>query len=782
MDRWLLLRSALRSLLLRRLRSALAVASVTLALFALVAIHAAGVTLVEAQRRTYVSTGQPDIVASVPGLNDSLLAALRRRPGVLAAEGRVVQQSRLNTGSRWIATRLVGIERFDGLQLDRPELVEGRWPGSGEVVLDASARRLLGLRLGDLVAFQANPADPIWYARVSGFAWVPARPDATLLNQLTAYAPARDLRRIFQIDGDNTLLVKVERPALAGDIARELRSFLAARQMTSYGWVVRDPTSFLGSRELQTLLVLLRAFAVLGSLVAAFIVAHTTAGIVAEEQPTIGTLRALGATRWQIALPILTVQATLGLVGSLFGLLLGLAGGYALSAWLARLAGLLLPPLSLPPTTLALGLASGVSIATLGAAGPILVRTWSPAARLQHEAGIQRVTLPRWLTAVTARLAERSPFLGLCLRDPFRRPLRLALTVAASTVALAALLASQTVDRSLRDAIDTLYARYRADAWFLTNPPTLPTYARHLAAVPVVRHAEPWLLTQGAIAAVRTDVWGVPRDTAVYRPHLVAGTWLLPTEPPAAVVTANLARKLAIAVGDVLPLDLAERRIPVRVVGIVDDESTYLGATALGKVFIDRGELARLLGQDGRVSLYALQFWEQVPTAAASALAHLEQRERALRPLTLLMAEDRAATERVLAVLTVLARTVVFVIGLAAILGIANALLLDVTERRREFGVLRTLGTSQRRLMALLVGYGTVVLGLGSLAALPLGLALGLWVLRLISVRLFMVPLHLDPWLLMLVVLAVVASTATSVLAPALVVARIRPVEVLRYE
>lgn len=778
----LVVRFAIGSLLTRRLRTVLALASIALGVAAIVAIAVTGQTLVEAQRRTYADTGQPDIVASVPSLTSSLVAAISRRNGVVLAEARTIRASRVSAGGRWVPIRLVGVADFTAVELDRPRLVQGHWPERGEIVLDAAAERMLGVRLGSLVALQADAGEPIRYARVSGFAWVPARPDAALLDRLTGFVPERDLRRQLGSDTANTLLVKVEEPALASRIAGELQRFLAARQVVSYGWTVRDPDSFLGARELRTLIVLLRAFAVLGAAVALFIVANTTVGLLTEERPQLGTLRALGATRPQLLLLFLSPYLLLGLAGGVLGFLGGMLAGRGLSALLARLAGLVLPPLTVSWTPFALALAVGIGIAALGSLVPIAMNVRSPVAHLLRGEATVALAAPRALTLLTRRLAWTSPVAAMSVRDPFRRPLRTTLTALASAVALAAVLASQLVDHSLRVTIDDLYTRYRADAWILTNPPVPPTYARRLESAPPVRAAEAWVLTQGAIGSVRTDVWGLPSETAVYEPRLVAGTWLEPSSPPSVVLTANLASRVEARVDEVIALDLGRRRVPVRVVGIVDDESTYLGATTVGKVFVERRVLQQLLGREDRPALYAIQFWTVSPTAAAETLLSLERREASLRPWTLLMADDRAATERVLAVLTVLARAVVLVVAAVAVFGIGNALLLDISERRREFGVLRSLGAERHTVGVLLAGQALVIVLLGAVLAYPVGVAAGIAVLELVSLQLFRVPLVWDLRVGMLVIAAGAVAAAAAIVAPVAIAARIRPVEVLRYE
>lgn len=448
---------------------------------------------------------------------------------------------------------------------------------------------------------------------------------------------------------------------------------------------------------------------------------------------------------------------------------------------LTRLAGLVLPPFTFSWSVLALALSVGVGIAVLGSLVPLLASVRRPAAMLLRGEATTGVAAPRVLTRSTRWLGRWSPIVAMSFRDPFRRPLRTTLIVAASAVALSAVLASQVVDHSLRVTIADLYTRYRADAWMLTNPGVPPTYARRLEQLPPVRAAEPWTMMQGAIGSVRTDVWGVPAETVVYDPRLVAGSWLEPTWPPAVVLTANLAARVQAGVGDVVSLDLGSRRIPVRVIGVVDDESTYLGATTIGKVFVERSVLEKLLGREDRPSLYALQFWVHMPADAARVLTAVEQHERSLRPLTLLMADDRAATERVLAILTVLARAVVLVVVSVAVFGIGNALLLDISERRRELGILRSVGAESVTLAVLLAGQALVIVALAALLAFPVGIVSGTAILEVISAHLFHVPLAWGHRLEMLVLGAAVVSAGAAMLVPLVVATRIRPVEVLRY-
>jgi len=114
---------------------------------------------------------------------------------------------------------------------------------------------------------------------------------------------------------------------------------------------------------------------------------------------------------------------------------------------------------------------------------------------------------------------------------------------------------------------------------------------------------------------------------------------------------------------------------------------------------------------------------------------------------------------------------------LVALIGLANMLLVSVHEEMREIGVRRALGAQRPDIFLHFLSGGVLLAALGAAAGLGLG-ALICWATRNwaglpISVSAF--------WAAVGAVATVIAGTLTSFL-PALVAARVHPVEALRYE
>jgi len=124
-----------------------------------------------------------------------------------------------------------------------------------------------------------------------------------------------------------------------------------------------------------------------------------------------------------------------------------------------------------------------------------------------------------------------------------------------------------------------------------------------------------------------------------------------------------------------------------------------------------------------------------------------------------------------------------FVTGIAVIalivgaVGIANIMLVSVTERTREIGIMKAVGARSRDVMALFLSEAVLLGALGALIGVPLGIAGG-WV----ATRYAEIPLELAPgWFAAAVTVGVLTGVVAG-LYPAWRAARVDPIDALRYE
>lgn len=780
----ILLLKTFRDLRHRTLRSVLTLIGIAIGVTGLVAISYTGRNLAVAQVTVYDASSQADLNIGTGDISPSIRNVLERLPNVALVEGRVVYYTRASVdpdATRWIDFRLTGIGDFDEVQINRIELLEGRYPEAGEITLDASARSLIPANIGDVVYTRSRVGDRPTAHRVVGFTRTPAALDAAILNQAFAYGPIGDVRREANLVGDNRLLFRLEDPAEAGTTAGRIGRILGARGIPIGFTIVRDPANAEGRRELATLLQLLTAFSILGVILSGFLVGNTVAAIMAEEMRQVGIMKSLGAGRLRLIRAYLLPALLLGGAGTLIGLPLGIVGGGALGTYLANLLGLRLPPPNLAAREPLLALAVGIGVPVVAAVVPAWHGAGTPVSALVRSYGVAAARGRRLLDRLLRPVGRLSTIGLMALRAGGRRPARSAVTVLVIALSAAAFLATQTLDSSVRGTIDRLYGIYAADAYFSVGSPVTTRYASDLAQLPDVARAEAWSRTGGFVGSLSVDVWGVPSDTQLYRYQLVEGRWYS-GQPREVVVSANLAGSAGLAVDQLIEIDLGDQRRPFTVVGIVDDESTYLGSVAAGKVFMTVQDVSRLTYYGDGANLFALSLTRRDPAGVDAALARIELATRDVLPGTFAAYADKESTLQVVRILTVLLRAMVTIIGIVGAAGIANTLILNVTERRREIGILRAIGARRGHLVRLLLAEGLALGLLGLALGTVLGYALARALVDLTGASLFRLDFLLTPGIALNTTLLALGLALLASVGPGLLAARLRPIEALRYE
>jgi putative ABC transport system permease protein len=777
-----LLTKALRDIQRRPLRTVLTVIGIMLGVAGLVAINHTGHNLADAQRETYAGARQPDFTLFVSQISPTLRDLVARQENVQAVDTRMVRTTRTSAGAGWFSTRLVGVEDFGNITLSEMQLISGRYPGRGEVVYDIGAQEVLDLEIGDTVALQRSGGAPTHYVEVSGFVQVPEALDPAVAGRATAFVPAVEARRFEGRQYNNFLMIRVDDPRQASATATSINRLLNRRGVGTGSLAVRDPEVFTGSRELETLLVLLRVFSVIGLALSGFLVINTVAAIMVEETRQIGIIKAVGGRTRSMIVGYLGFATMIGLIASILGLALGLIGGRVLTSYLAGLSGLFLPGFSIDWTDIALAFAVGVGVAVVSALVPTWLNTRRKIAELLQNIGVVADFRRGMIHRFTIFAARFGTIFAMGVRNLARRPGRAAITVLVVAVAVSAFLGTEAVNRSVTTTVDNLYDLYGGEGWVSFEQPIDVGFQRRLERHPDIDRAEPWTRSRAAIGSTSTTVWGLPADTRIYHARIVDGAWLGRGNPTPAVLTINLAREIDATVGDVVTLDMDGRSNLIQVTGLVDDESTFLGADAIGKVFLRIEDQHRLLGRGQRAGIFAMQLSSSAPDDVDRILADIEESFAEHEPQTVPMYQDQESAERVIGILTLMLNAMVAIVGLVGLAGIVNTLIINLTERRREFGILRSIGASRQQLIRLLVTEGVALAALGYAVGLLFGYPLARYLVNLTSQQLFGLEFHFSNVALFGSFIVAVLASAAVALGPALIATRIRPIQVLRYE
>ena len=755
------------------------------------AVHEAALTEFGRGLRTLAGDADLQVVGPRGGFDESLYAQFASRPEVAAASPLLELEAR-HAGSDE-TLQLLGVDVF-ALARVTPRLLPRPGAGAGRlatladdsIFLGAAAQEALGLKPGDRISLQSGSGTT--NLRVAGD--IPGAAENRRLAVMDIAAVQSLFARIGRLTRIDLKLAEGVAPAAARSA---LQAILPAGVLIEAPEAAADQAANL-SRAYRVNLTMLAAIALLTG---GFLVFSAQALSVVRRRTEFAFLRALGLPRHSLFAWLVAEGALVGLAGGVVGVALGHALAWGALALLGGDLGAgyfagLEPRLQFQPQVTAIYVALGMLAGIAGAWLPAReAATVSPAQALKagDEAALLGGRGHPWLglTLLLASLAACTipPLDGLPLGGylavafllagsvmllpavasgiarllPQRGPVparlaaaRLGAAPGHAVVAAAGVLTSD----SLAEAMAIMVASFRdsVDQW-LTQILPADLYLR-------AGQAKTSAYLDEALQARISAVNGVDRSSFTRHDNLR----LAAGEAPVALIARPLAADgsdlplvgrarpgtetaiwISEAVQDIygwragqqVTLPLAGKAVSAHVAGVWRDYSRQTGA-----VMIDLADYRRLTGDrlvnDAAIYLAPGAVADRVADAL-TALAGPGVLEIA-RP-----GEIRAISLRIFDrtfAVTYLLEAVAVAIGLA---GVAASFAALASARRREFGMLRHLGLTRRQIGWMLAQEGALAAGVGVLAGLLAGGAIGLVLIEVVNRQSFhwSMGLHV-PW------------------------------------
>ena len=383
------------------------------------------------------------------------------------------------------------------------------------------------------------------------------------------------------------------------------------------------------------------------------------------------------------------------------------------------------------------------------------------------------------MTGPRARRRSGLPFLRLVWRDLETKKVRSALTAAAVAISVMAIVTLTVVTDSLQKSAASVLQTGNADftvaqkgAPDLLDSVVTDTQVAQIAATPGVRSAIGVLVTVTRLDASHPAFLeiGVSPDALVpFGVQVVAGRPYAALASDEIMLGWQAAQDLHKRVGDSVRIDRTSYRI--------------VGLYSIKQVFGDEASMLPLIPMQayerkpGTVTLTAVKV---TPGTSIEGVRRVIE-EQHPNLATVRLASEYGRVDRNITFLGA-ARTGATIIALLiGIIIVMNTMLLSFIERIREFGLLRALGWSRRRLVGLVMGEALGISLIGAAVGVSLAFILTVALARLSSLRGLLEPQYSASTFLMALYSAVGIGLLAA-LYPSLRAAFLRPGEALRRE
>jgi putative ABC transport system permease protein len=774
-----------------------------------------------------------------PTVSPAILAQVRKQPGVQSADGSVFDVGTI-LGKDGKRIGQGGAPNFIASIADQPRfdaftIKDGRKPQTAdEVAMDASTVKKQDWKLGDKIAIVASSQRKDYtLVGVTQIAGVDSFGGAAVADMLLPEAQRMLGKRGFdqiQVSAKPGVTPEQLRDQLKTELPNTVDVRTGQEQARKQSNDVKDNLSFLTT--------LLLAFAGISLFVGAFIIFNTFSITVTQRMREFALLRTLGASRGQVMRSVITEGLTIGVLGSVVGLLLGILVAEGLRA-LFRAIGVDLPSNGnvIASRTIIVSLLVGTVVTVLSSLAPALRATRVPPVEALHEGAVppsrgpsRKVTISGVVLGVLGMglmaaglfgsfssnaalsfvgFGALATFLGVALVSPYlirplaslvgrpfermrgitgrlarentvRQPGRTAVTAAAlmvgvALVAFVSIFAAgikTTIAKAVDDNLKAAFVVQNTDGF----SPFSPEVLRRVEQVPGVSETSPVRFGLARVQGVKGNqaVSGIDPQTFNNLYGVSSGAAALNALGPGRIaVSKGYADDHKIKAGDTINLTTSiGRKQALRVTGVVNDKGDLVAALIVTnrQMLTDFGEPKDAFGMVG-VDPGANE--KAVQTRITSVLERQYPEAEALTAKEFTDDVAGQINQLLYLIYTLLALAVI-----VSLFGIVNTLVLSISERTRELGLLRAVGTTQRQVRRI-VRYEAVIT---SLIGGVLGIVLGAILAVLFTQPLdnFTLSIPVVTLVLMLVV-AGIAGVGAAVL-PARRASRLDVLEALAYE
>ncbi|NYI40600.1 ABC transporter permease [Demequina lutea] len=701
------------------------------------------------------------------------VATISALPGVKLAEGGVAYESGsllnaagdapLGQGAPTLLYNWTG-----NSDLDRATLIDGRAPvADNEVVVDVDTFKKLGIQLGGVAKLASDTG--VQDLTVVGTIRFGQNNDLQTASLL--YANENTVRAIGGgLTNYSTIAVLTADGVSPATVVKEITPTLPkdTRAITAEDKAKEQSASL--NNILKYVNIFALVFGLVSLFVGAYIIVNTFRIIVTQRTREFGLLRAIGAHGKQIRTMILLEAAVVGLIASTLGILLGWLLALGLAALVESFSGNILGAITLPLNGVLLGYGLGLAITIVSALLPAIhASNISPMEALREAgtAGKKSLTVRNIVGGAMAVAGIASVFIGLYVNVPKawiwvaigavlvvlgvtllaaqvlvpmafglrgilsrlwgvngtlaannirREPRRSANTAAALMIGVMLLALVATFTASFKDTFTSQFKTTSADLFVIPTSGPIPQGALDAISgtegvANVVRMGQTKATFDGVDygvtyvdAAHASELYDFRTDRPLSK--LDGGVFIDPT-----------IQALGIKVGDQVTIKGLAGTETLTVTGLYTNkgDQAFLVDWPQGTALVSEPVVVQaLVGfKDGANA-------DTTTTAVKDALATNFPLVEPQSPASLTKLFNQGIDTFLGFISAMLGAALII-----AILGVANTLLLSVTERTREIGLLRAVGIKRSAVWGMITLESVVMALFGTILGIILGVGLG---------------------------------------------------------
>ena len=701
---------AVRDFWHERARTVLVVLAIALGISAFAAVMSSYAILTRELDRGYLNTNPASAILRVDSIDDALVTEILKNREVSDAEPRRIVTGQMKSGPmQWRNLMLFVVKDYGNIRVSKLAPEQGAWPpAAGEILIERDAFQVARAKIGDTVIVKtANGIEQPLV--ISGSVHDVGQAQARMENIVYGYINLATLAQLGEKPYLDRLNILVAENRFDENhirkVAADVKSLIESRGHEVSRVDVPAPGKHPHSELMGILLLAMSSFGLFVLVLSGVLVVNLLTAMMASQVRQIGVMKAIGGTRWQIARIYFSQALFLGIAAVIVSLPLGLLGSRALCRYMAVFLNFDINSFAVPLWVYLLVAVVGIAAPLAAAAYPVWKGSGAPVRVALADFGTRQTSFgSSRFDRLLARTGGAFRPLLFALRNSFRRRVRLVLTVVTLAAGGLFFMSALNVRASMINTLDRLFATRKFDL----SVPLRQTYdeekvERAISNTPGVRRAEAWLAAEASLAGDDFVVIGLPPDTQLLEPQIVAGRNLSPADSDTMVVNNDLARRFPqMRVRQTVNVHVGGVEKSFRVVGVAREQFS----PAIGYVPLSAIQAPRVVNS----LRFALDQTDEDSIAAVKAEIDRRLEQNGMRARSSSSkAENRFGYDQHMLMIYVFLIVMSAIIGGVGGLGLMTTMSLNVLERRREMGLLRAIGATPRMVWLMIVAEAVVI-------------------------------------------------------------------------
>lgn len=704
---------AVRDLSSNPKRTLLVVFALVLGIWGLGTVHVAYTILMKDLSANYQSTVPLNVVFKSNNFDKLDLKEFNSKPEIEAAEFRDYSLHRIEVRPNvWIPLWLYGVENFKNFKLAYIfQQEENIVPQKGTILMERDGKKVSDIKLGSTPKIRIGGKN--MNIKVSGICFDPAQAPATQDAFIYAYTDKQTYAQTTGIDTNKRLIVRLRNVNSKKDV--EKASILLEKYFINKGIKINsiDIPKFNEHPhqwQLNTLLFLIGTIGFLAFIMGAVLVSQLVKSIMANQIKQIGILKSIGASQFQVFNIYIFMLLIIGALAGIIAIPLSIKSGSAFAYFIAGKLNFDILTTSVPFKVYIYLILISIFLPTLLTISILIKGTGISVKAALSDYGISQKSFgSRFSFFKNTQLPD---YFKLAIRNSQRNMSRLMVTIFAMAFGVAIFNTGFNVRLSLWNLLSSYKEEMRYDVQVvLNNTVPIDTALQSFKTLNNVSNVETWLGGRGEIQSkiISTDkgagIVALPRNTEFLKLKIREGRWLIDSKDFEVVLNQQaLALYNYPKIGSTINMVVGNKNVNAKVVGVTQQFERP-------KIYVDINQYNNLFNTNHLVN--TISFIAK-NNDYKKVIQLKKDIENAIEPSNLDIAYVMSQAERVKIIydhLDIILSTIIllsFLVLIVSAVGMASATGINIWERTREIGVMRSIGATPKKIYSIFVTEGMI--------------------------------------------------------------------------